>query len=184
MDNSPTAVIYYTTINSPIGPLFLVSNGESLTGLFMDKQSNMPKLTDGWQEESGVAPFPSAIQQLDEYMAGTRTQFDLPLAAKGSEFQHKVWELLVQIPYGKTRTYGDLARELQIENASRAVGRANATNPISIIVPCHRVIGASGALTGYAGGLSRKESLIRMERAVSKGEPWDWAEQRDQHSLF
>ena len=101
-------------------------------------------------------------QQLFEYFSGFRKRFDLPLAASGTEFQKRVWELLIQIPFGSTRSYGDLARELGQPGSSRAVGRANATNPIAIIVPCHRVIGSNGTLTGYAGGLSMKEKLLQF----------------------
>lgn len=103
-------------------------------------------------------------QQLFEYFSGFRKRFDLPLAASGTEFQKRVWELLIQIPFGSTRSYGDLARELGQPGSSRAVGRANATNPIAIIVPCHRVIGSNGTLTGYAGGLSMKEKLLQFEQ--------------------
>ncbi len=102
--------------------------------------------------------------QLGEYFLGERQAFTLPLQAKGTEFQQRVWEALVNLPYGETATYGKIAAALGNPNASRAVGRANATNPIAIVVPCHRVIGAKGALTGYAFGLSRKERLLELER--------------------
>jgi len=115
----------------------------------------------------GYVRDPSAIaeprRQLEEYSAGKRTTFDLRLAAKGTEFQHQVWDQLVRIPFGETRSYGELAAMLGNGNASRAVGRANATNPISIVVPCHRVIGSTGELTGYAGGLPMKRKLLQLE---------------------
>jgi methylated-DNA-[protein]-cysteine S-methyltransferase len=102
--------------------------------------------------------------QLWEYFSGQRKDFDLPLDARGTEFQKRVWEMLIRIPFGATRSYGELARELGQPGSSRAVGRANATNPIAIIVPCHRVIGSNGTLTGYAGGLSMKEKLLQFEQ--------------------
>jgi methylated-DNA-[protein]-cysteine S-methyltransferase len=106
-------------------------------------------------------------RQLHEYLRKERTQFDLPLAPTGSEFQNRVWSLLLKIPYGSTRTYGELAAELGHTGAARAVGRANATNPIAIIIPCHRVIGSSGSLTGYAGGLDMKEKLLQFEMGLT-----------------
>ncbi len=110
--------------------------------------------------------FHHVIHQLDEYLAGTRYGFDLPLRLRGSAFQRQVWDALIEIPYGTTESYGDLARDLGDRRASRAVGLANGKNPISIIVPCHRVIGADGSLTGYGGGIERKLWLLRHEGAV------------------
>lgn len=102
-------------------------------------------------------------RQLAEYFAGTRQEFDLRLSPKGTEFQHQIWQMLVKIPFGETRSYGDLAKEIGNPGASRAVGRANATNPIPIVVPCHRVIGTNGSLTGFAGGMDAKEWLLDFE---------------------
>ncbi|MSP81706.1 MAG: methylated-DNA--[protein]-cysteine S-methyltransferase [Alphaproteobacteria bacterium] len=112
----------------------------------------------------------ATIRAIDEYFAGRRRRFDLPLAPEGSPFQHEVWAALRRIPYGATTSYGVLAERLGRPGSARAVGRANATNPIAIIVPCHRVIGASGHLTGYAGGLPIKQALLRLEGALPGGE--------------
>jgi len=116
----------------------------------------------------GDSPVPSrVVRQIAEFFAGRRRSFDIPLAPRGTEFQKRVWAELVKIPFGETISYGTLARRIGIPSASRAVGRANATNPIAVIVPCHRVIGANGTLTGYAGGLDLKRKLLEWEQAES-----------------
>jgi methylated-DNA-[protein]-cysteine S-methyltransferase len=116
------------------------------------------------------APFAAAHAQLDEYFAGDRTEFDLPLHPSGTPFQLKVWDALRTIPYGEVRSYGEIAEQIGKPGAARAVGLANGRNPISIIVPCHRVIGASGALTGYGGGLERKQALLDLESRTAAGQ--------------
>jgi methylated-DNA-[protein]-cysteine S-methyltransferase len=108
--------------------------------------------------------FDDVVTQLQEYFAGTRRQFDLPLAPEGTPFQQRVWRALLEIPYGETISYGELAGQIGQRNASRAVGLANGSNPLSIVIPCHRVIGANGKLTGYGGGLPNKERLLALER--------------------
>ena len=113
---------------------------------------------------------PEVARQVDEFFAGKRQAFDFPLAPKGSEFQKRVWAELVRIPFGETISYGELARRIGNPAASRAVGRANATNPIAVIVPCHRVIGTNGKLTGYAGGIELKDKLLAWERSVLVGQ--------------
>lgn len=153
---------YYDTLECPFGELLMVANenGE-LTQLWTrDGQSWIDRHPSAVRDREKLA---RCRQQLSEYFEGKRTEFDLPLAADGSEFQHQVWQSLLRIPFGETRTYGQLAAELGVPNASRAVGRANATNPIGIIVPCHRVIGSNGTLTGYAGGLPTKQWLLEHE---------------------
>ena len=154
---------YYTTIESPIQPILLTSDGESLTGLFMIEHKHGPEIQADWVQNAAAAPFPEAKRQLAEYFAGARQIFDIPLAPHGTEFQQKVWKELRGIPFGKTLSYGELARTIGSPGASRAVGMANGRNPISIIVPCHRVIGANGKLTGYGGGLPRKAALLERE---------------------
>jgi methylated-DNA-[protein]-cysteine S-methyltransferase len=119
--------------------------------------------------EDGDGGNPEVARQIDEFFAGKRQAFNFPLAPKGSEFQKRVWAELVKIPFGETISYGELARRIGNPAASRAVGRANATNPIAVIVPCHRVIGANGTLTGYAGGIELKDKLLAWERAVRSG---------------
>ena len=147
---------------SPIGRLLLTSDGTALTGLYMEP-SRKAKSTEGWVQDAGVAPLAATLRQLSEYFAGTRREFDLPLRPDGTPFQTRVWRELVEIPYGETWSYGQLAKRIGNPSASRAVGLANGRNPISILVPCHRVIGADGSLTGYGGGLERKRWLLVHE---------------------
>jgi methylated-DNA-[protein]-cysteine S-methyltransferase len=153
----------YTYIDSPIGRLLLRSDGTALTGLYMDSSAHPPRGMDTWVEDRNAQPLPDAVRQLDEYFAGRRREFDLPWRLDGTEFQQRVWKTLLEIRYGETWSYGELARRLGNPNASRAVGLANGRNPISIMVPCHRVIGADGSLTGYGGGLERKRWLLAHE---------------------
>jgi len=153
--------VRHTVIDSPVGPLTLVGEGAALLGLYFDGHLRTPRLTDhGPRVDDG---FDAAISQLGEYFAGTRREFDLELAPRGSAFEQQVWALLTKIPFGETRTYGQLAAELGDPGAAQAVGNANGWNPISVIVPCHRVVGTSGSLTGYAGGLARKRFLLSLE---------------------
>jgi methylated-DNA-[protein]-cysteine S-methyltransferase len=151
---------FHTQIPSPIGPLQLIGNGEALQGLYMHPY-NPP---DDWRESA--EPFADAIAQLNEYFAGERTEFDLALDMRGTQFQKDVWNALLTIPYGETRSYGEIARQIGRPDRARAVGSANGSNPISIIVPCHRVIGADGSLVGYGGGLDRKRFLLDHEAGV------------------
>ena len=155
---------YYTYFDSPIQPLLLTSDGAALTGLFMVEQKHGPEVGADWTEDADAPPFAETRRQVTEYFAGTRREFNLPLLPQGTEFQYKVWTELQNIPYGETLSYGALAQKIGAPNASRAVGLANGRNPISIIVPCHRVIGANGKLTGYGGGLPRKAALLALEK--------------------
>ena len=152
----------YSYFESPIGRLLLTSDGTALTGLYMEP-SRKAQSTDGWVEDVTVAPLSATVRQLTEYFAGTRREFDLPLRLQGTTFQTRVWRELTEIPYGQTWSYGQLAHRIDKPSASRAVGLANGRNPISILVPCHRVIGADGSLTGYGGGLERKRWLLAHE---------------------
>ncbi len=163
---------FFTTFESPIGPLLLMSDGQSLTGLHTDSDKHRPAMRPEWIEDAAAAPFSEMKAQLRAYFAGRLTEFDLPLAPQGTEFQLCVWQELRGIPYGETISYAELARRIGKPNASRAVGMANSRNPISIIVPCHRVIGADNSLTGYAGGLERKRMLLAHEakNAGTRGE--------------
>lgn len=151
----------HTVIESPLGPLLAVAEGAELVSLHFADRAAEP---DGERDDGS---FGETERQLREYFAGRRQRFDLPLAPRGSEFQLRVWKALEQIPYGRTRTYGDLARELGCPGAAQAVGAANGRNPLAVVVPCHRVIGSDGALTGYAGGLERKRRLLDLEAASS-----------------
>jgi methylated-DNA-[protein]-cysteine S-methyltransferase len=152
----------YLTVDSPIGRLLLLTDGASLTGLYMNV-SHRPAAGDDSQEDADAGPLRETARQLAQYFAGERRDFDLPLRLAGSEFQLRVWHALTEIPYGATWSYGQLAKHVGNPNASRAVGLANGRNPISILVPCHRVIGADGSLTGYGGGLHRKQWLLAHE---------------------
>jgi methylated-DNA-[protein]-cysteine S-methyltransferase len=157
-------MITFTTQPSPIGELTLVGDGESLTGLYMTEHRHRQPLAAGARRDP--AAFADARHQLDAYFAGERTTFDLPLQMEGTEFQREVWTALLDIGYGQTESYGELAQRIGRPDAVRAVGLANGRNPISIVVPCHRVIGASGSLTGYGGGLERKRFLLELEAGV------------------
>ena len=153
----------YTRFASPIGELLLTASDTGLTGVYFESSRHVPRL-----EEQGTpnGVIEQATRQLGEYFAGTRTTFDLPLEARGSAFEHRVWDALRGIPYGTTTSYGALARRLGDIKATRAVGAANGKNPIPIIVPCHRVVGARGELTGFGGGLDRKRWLLEHEGAL------------------
>jgi len=159
---------YFDVFDTGVGPLTAVVNANgALTELWTsDATLRLASRANYHRDAVAIAMVRS---QLQEYSEGKRTLFELELAPEGTPFQHQVWDLLNQIPYGETRTYGELAAKLGAPNASRAVGRANATNPIGIVVPCHRVIGSSGALTGYAGGLPMKRRLLELEGILQPG---------------
>jgi methylated-DNA-[protein]-cysteine S-methyltransferase len=151
----------YTTFDSPIGELLLSGDGQALHGLYMQEGRTAAAVRADWQRDDDA--FTDVRAQLDEYFDGRRTDFDLPLAMAGSEFQRRVWRALEDIPYGETISYGEQARRLGPPATPRNVGAANGRNPISIIVPCHRVVGSDGSLTGYGGGLERKRMLLDLE---------------------
>lgn len=155
----------YTTIESPVGELLACADAAGrITGLhFLDHRT--PVRDPNWmRDERALAPL---RDQLEEYFAGRRQEFDLELAPSGSPFQMQVWNALREIPYGQTASYGEIAVAVGQPGAARAVGGANNRNPIAIVVPCHRVIGASGSLTGYGGGLPRKQQLLALESGVA-----------------
>ncbi|MFF1811138.1 methylated-DNA--[protein]-cysteine S-methyltransferase [Streptomyces sp. NPDC058251] len=155
----------HTVIDSPYGPLTLVATDGVLSGLYMVGQRHRPpEETFGECDET---PFGEAIDQLRAYFAGELKEFTLELCMDGTPFQRGVWDQLRQIPYGEIRSYGELAESLGNPAASRAVGLANGKNPIGIIVPCHRVVGANGSLTGYGGGLDRKKRLLDFESGAA-----------------
>lgn len=156
-------MIYYANIDSPINELLLVSDGDSLCGLYMQPAAAKQNHAIEGKSDSCLGIFKNTMLQLEEYFQGERFQFEIPLSMQGREFQLAVWQELRKIPYGSSRTYGELAKQLGNPNASRAVGAANGRNPISIIVPCHRVIGQNGSLTGFSGGLQRKQYLLSLE---------------------
>ena len=159
-----TAVREHVTLPSPIGPLTLVAEAGQLTALYMDAQQHRPEEGAlGAPGDPEAAPFAAAARQLADYFACQLTEFDLPLAPAGTPFQRRVWAALQAIPYGQTWSYAQLADKIGQPTAVRAVGLANGRNPIALVIPCHRVIGSDGSLTGYGGGLDRKRFLLDLE---------------------
>jgi methylated-DNA-[protein]-cysteine S-methyltransferase len=158
----------HTVIDSPLGELTVVARGDTLTGLYFEHHWHPPKADSlgRYVEPAADALFVRAADQLRQYLAGERTQFDLPIALLDEPSRRRVWERLVDIPYGETTTYGELAAELADPTTAYEVGQAVGRNPLSIVVPCHRVVGKCGALTGYAGGLKRKRFLLDLEAPV------------------
>ena len=161
----PIAPTLVTTIDSPIGPLTLMARDGRLTHLVMEDQTHAVEPPPGSRRDDDA--FAEVILQLDEYFAGERTAFDVPMTLEGTDFQRQVWVQLCAIPYGETISYGELARRVGNPNASRAVGSANGRNPVAVIVPCHRVIATDGSLGGYGGGLDRKVRLLGIEQGRS-----------------
>jgi len=160
---------FFTVVGSPIGELMLTSDGAALTGLWLEEHAGRAGAgpADAWKRDPAL--FREAVAQVRAYVAGELRVFSLPLAAAGTPFQRRVWAALAEIPFGETRSYGEIARRIGQPGAARAVGLANGSNPISIVVPCHRVIGANGTLTGYGGGLERKRWLLEHESALVAG---------------
>lgn len=156
-----TTTPLHTTVESPIGELLLFGDGAELHGLYILGGPLAVPVAAEWERDDRA--FDAARSQLGDYFARTRTEFELDLAPAGTPFQHRVWSALERIPLGETITYAELARRIGRPGAARAVGMANARNPISIVVPCHRVIGADGELTGYGGGIERKRMLLELE---------------------
>lgn len=155
--------MYYSIFNSPLGEIALTANENGITALAFQKGSAAISISNDYTKGSEVLE--KAHQQLNEYFEGSRTKFSLPLAPKGTPFQQKVWQALTLIKQGETKSYKWLAEQINNKKAVRAVGTANGANPIALIIPCHRVIGSNGKLTGYAGGLSLKAKLLMHEKA-------------------
>lgn len=160
-------MIVYRHYESPLGTLLLAAEEGRLTGVWFVGQKHFPRQVAQWQRRDDEPVLMQACEQLEAYFEGHRQAFSLPLAPKGTDFQRKVWQELEAIGFGKTHTYGELAVRLGTPSAARAVGAAVGRNPLSVIVPCHRVLGASGSLTGYAGGVERKRYLLALERGES-----------------
>ena len=156
--------LLYDTIDSPIGTLLLVGDGHAVHRVDMQQGRRPTRIDPSWQHEPEALADVTA--QFGEYFAGTRRTFELKLSMAGNPFERRVWDELVEIPYGETASYGEIARRVGAVTAARAVGLANGRNPIAVIVPCHRVIGADGSLTGYGGGLERKRFLLDLESGV------------------
>ena len=165
--------VVHTTADTPVGPLTVAGGADGLVGLWFEGHRRGPtrdSLGPRSDVGTGASDFGEVARQLGQYFAGERTAFDLPLAPRGDDFRQRVWAALRTIPHGETRTYGQLAASLGGVGLARAVGAANALNPLSIVVPCHRVVGAGGALTGYAGGLERKRFLLALEEPAERRE--------------
>ncbi|NYE96340.1 methylated-DNA-[protein]-cysteine S-methyltransferase [Psychromicrobium silvestre] len=158
----------YTVIDSPLGSLTLLASTEALTGIYFEKHRSRPAKAEWGAAETDHPIFIQAAHQLGEYFAGQRSSFELTTATHGSELQERVWELLKRLPYGQTTSYGELAAELGDRHLAQAVGAAVGANPLSIVIPCHRVVGKDGKMTGYAGGVDRKLFLLELEEPASR----------------
>ena len=156
-------MIRYARLETPLGTLLATAAGGTLTGLYFDGGRHAPQVRKDWGEDPRAALFVECARQLDAYLAGERHDFDLPLAPEGTPFQERVWREIRRIPYGETITYAELARRAGAPGSARAAGAATGRNPLSIVVPCHRVVGSAGSLTGYAGGIERKARLLALE---------------------
>jgi methylated-DNA-[protein]-cysteine S-methyltransferase len=156
--------VYFDRITSPLGPMLLATDGVALTGAWFDGQRYLPSIDERWQRRRDLPVLRRAAAMLVEYFEGTRLRFDVALAPAGTSFQRAVWDQIFAVPYGETIAYRDLAARVGRPAAVRAAGAATGRNPLSIFVPCHRIVGADGALTGYAGGLDRKRALLALER--------------------
>lgn len=156
--------VCFRVVDSPVGPLTLAGTGTTLMYLRMTDQTHEPDRSH-WKHQADA--FADVVEQLSAYFAGQLTEFDVDLSLPGTTFQRSVWAQLQAIPYGQTRSYGEIATQIGSPGASRAVGLANGRNPVGIIVPCHRVVGSTGALTGYGGGIDRKRALLALERRQS-----------------
>lgn len=153
----------YLRFGTPLGPLLATAVGGALTGLYFETERHAPAVLPEWIEDPAEDVLRDCARQVREFLDRRRERFELPLAPEGSDFQRRVWTEIAAIPYGRTLTYAELARRVGAPSASRAAGAATGRNPLSIVVPCHRVVGSSGSLTGYAGGLERKQRLLEIE---------------------
>jgi methylated-DNA-[protein]-cysteine S-methyltransferase len=162
----------YCFTPSSLGNVLLVASGDSLCGVYFDDQKYLPAIDPAWREDEDLAVLRVAHSQLDQYFAGSRKVFDLPLAPNGTSFQRAVWNAIAQVPWGETLTYAELASRAGHPGSARAAGAATGRNPLSIIVPCHRIVGSDGSLTGYAGGLDRKQKLLALERPLFELARW------------
>ena len=154
---------YYTEMQSPVGDLTIVSDNENLCAIYWKGQEPDKKKFPQLEKNDGDRILKKTVKQLTRYFTGRRVEFDMPLRLEGTDFQKQVWSLLPSVKYGQTASYGDIAKMINRPRAVRAVGSAISKNPISIIIPCHRVIGSNGQLTGFAGGLDTKEYLLNLE---------------------
>jgi methylated-DNA-[protein]-cysteine S-methyltransferase len=157
---------YYDLYESPHGRMLLVAEGVALSGVYFEGQKYHPQIDPEWRQNAGHAPLRQAKRELIEYFAGERTRFETALAPEGTAFQRSVWKAISNVAFGETITYAELARQAGCTGSARAAGAATGRNPLTIIVPCHRIVGSSGSLTGYAGGLDRKRALLALESGI------------------
>jgi len=157
---------YYDLYESPQGRMLLVADGEGLSGIYFDGQKYLPRVDPDWRRDACHAPLRQAKRELAEYFGGGRKRFETALAPEGTPFQQTVWKAISAVGFGKTITYSELALHAGFPGSARAAGAATGRNPISIIVPCHRIVGSNGSLTGYAGGLDRKRALLALESGM------------------
>ena len=157
---------YYDLYESPHGEMLLVANGAGLAGVYFDSQKYLPQVEQDWRRDARHAPLRQAKRELAEYFGGERKRFETALAPEGTPFQRSVWKAISSVGFGDTITYAELARRAGFPGSARAAGAATGRNPISIIVPCHRIVGSNGRLTGYAGGLDRKRALLALESGI------------------
>ena len=159
---------YYDVYESPHGRILLVASDEGLCGVYFDGQKHHPRLEAGWRHDARHPPLRQAKRELAEYFGGARKRFETVLAPEGTPFQHAVWKAISTVDFGTTITYAELARRAGFPGSARAAGAATGRNPIGIIVPCHRIVGSDGSLTGYAGGLEKKRALLALEGAPAE----------------
>jgi len=164
-------IVYFDRVPSPLGEMLLASDGDALSGAWFDGQRHQPPVGLAWQQRSDLPLLRHAATEFAEYFAGERIAFDVPLAPVGTPFQRDVWQAIASVPYGETIAYRELAARAGRPKSIRAAGAATGRNPLSIIVPCHRIVGMDGALTGYAGGLARKRALLALEHAAIGAAP-------------
>jgi len=157
---------YYDLYESPHGQMLLVANGEGLSGVYFEGQKYHAQVEPEWRRDTGHAPLFQATRELAEYFGGERKCFETALAPEGTSFQQSVWKAISTVTFGETITYGELARRAGCPGSARAAGAATGRNPLTIVVPCHRIVGSSGSLTGYAGGLDRKRALLALESGI------------------
>ncbi len=158
----------YLNFDTPLGPMYAVANGDALAGLYFEGARWAPPIASDWTEDHGHPALAACAAQVKEYFAGEREAFDLTWALEGTPFQRRVWDAIARIPYGETLSYTELAAQAGAPGASRAAGAATGRNPLTLVIPCHRVVGSHGDLTGYAGGMERKTRLLVLEGVLQE----------------
>ena len=161
-------MIRYATYESPLGTVIAIANDEGIWSIDFVDAKYARRIGADWVEDADHPPLRECFRQLAEYFAGERREFDLPLAPRGTSFQERVWKEIARVPYGETISYGELAKRAGAPGQARAAGAATGRNPVGVVIPCHRIVGSDGSLTGYAGGLHRKQSLLELEGVLQR----------------